>query len=502
MHFLRFHLIKWEIGCFIAGGCFVLSLAPFEHHFFSPISFLILLFSLLNTTLFRCFLRAYLFGLGQFLFGISWVYVSIHQYGGANEFTSALLTFSLAAFLSLFPGLFGYLMGRVRLKYSKVRAIFIFPAFWILVEYIRGELILGGFPWLNVGYSALNTILAGYIPIMGLYGTGFLLCLMVSIICLPVIKRHKYSAFFSVTAFLVINLAGFLLQDHQWTQQTGGPIKIALLQGNIDQNKKWLPEYRKKILEFYRHETRQHLGDKIIIWPETSVPAFYDQVKENYLMPLEQEAKQNNTDLIVSLPIRGNSQDEYYNAVITLGSSQGIYRKKRLLPFGEYLPLQPLSGFLLKLMDIPLGDFTEGKRDQALLKALGYPFSTSICYEAAYGDHHIHDLPEAAFLVNVANDGWFINSIEPYQHLQIASMRAIETGRYLARATNTGISGIVSPKGEILNKLPMYQRGVMSGEIFPMGGTTPYARIGNAGVILCVIIWLVLIMLQKKNLSS
>lgn len=229
--------------------------------------------------------------------------------------------------------------------------------------------------------------------------------------------------------------------------------------------------------------TEEHWASNIVIWPETAVPAYLDQVKDAFLEPLGSDAKLHNTDLIVSVPVQEHAPDKNFNAVITLGKEQGVYRKSHLLPFGEYLPLQPLSGFVLNMINIRLGNFTPGAASQPLLKAGGYPFITLICYEDAFGELSIRGLADAAFLVNVTNDGWFGNSIEPHQHLQMARMRAIETGRFLLRSTNTGATAIVSPKGNIINQAPLFQETALTGTITPMGGMTPYARWGDKPVI-------------------
>ena len=219
-------------------------------------------------------------------------------------------------------------------------------------------------------------------------------------------------------------------------------------------------------------------------------------------MPLSKAAQQHNTDLIVSLPAHGKSEDEKYNAVMTLGKETGMYRKKHLLPFGEYLPWQPVSGFILNSLAIKLGNFKPGEIDQPLLNAGGYPFITSICYEDAFGDAGIIGLPDAAYLVNVTNDGWFGNSIEPHQHLQIARMRAMETGRFLLRSTNTGVTAVIGPDGKIISQAPLFKATVLTETITPMGGMTPYASSGDKPVIFFLIILLFCIIIYDRSISN
>ena len=268
----------------------------------------------------------------------------------------------------------------------------------------------------------------------------------------------------------------------------GKPVQVSLIQGNITQDQKWRPENKLKTLQFYKELTEAHWDSVVIIWPETSIPAYLSEVNDWFLQPLSNAAKLHNTDLIVSLPVHDNATDEKYNAVMTLGKETGLYSKKHLLPFGEYLPWQPVSGFILNSLAIKLGNFTPGSIDQPLLKAGGYSFITSICYEDAFGDAGLTGLPDAAYLVNVTNDGWFGNSIEPHQHLQMARMRAMETGRFMLRATNTGVTAVIAPDGKIISQAPLFTATVLTEMITPMTGMTPYANWGDTPVIIVLLV--------------
>ena len=349
------------------------------------------------------------------------------------------------------------------------------PIIWILIEYLRGCWVLDGFPWLLAGYSQLDTPLAGYIPIVGVYGTGFVVALSAALLLNGLQKQQRGG----ILILIVLWSVGGYLATQQWTQPIGAPLSVALIQGNITQDKKWLPENKLNTLRLYKTLTEQNWNAKVIVWPETSIPAYQSEVYDFFLIPLSQLAQQHQTDLIVSLPIKNDATGEKYNAVMTLGNHIADYRKRHLLPFGETLPLQPLSGFVLQQLGIKLGHFTAGANDQALLNAGGYSFITSICYEDVFGDYAIQGLENAAYLVNATNDGWFGNSIEPYQHAQMARMRALETGRYLLRATNTGLTAIFTPSGKIIKQLPLFEVAVLQDTIIPMGGLTPYAKLGD-----------------------
>jgi apolipoprotein N-acyltransferase len=507
----------WDFCALAAGALFILSFAPFEHSSLALIALAILFSSWRNLSAKRAALRGYLFGLGAYGSGVSWVYISMHDFGGAGIVGSSLLTALFAGSWALFPALAGYISAKTGQPSNGTASILRLPIVWMLVEYIRGNWVLNGFPWFHIAYSQMDTPLAGYIPIIGVYGTGLIMALTASIAVeivyttawseislsaiaggnvktalrlmqaknIPNSKQPKSPLALILLAAALWATGGWL-STVNWTQPIGQPILVSMIQGNIAQDQKWRPENKINTLLKYKRMTEEHWDSQVLIWPETAIPAYLDQVKDTFLMPLANDAKQHGADLIISVPI--HEHEHKYNGVITFGKTEGRYFKTHLLPFGEYLPLQPLSGFVLDLVNIKLGNFTPGASDQPLMTAGGYPFITLICYEDAFGDLGIRGLPDAAYLVNVTNDGWFGNSIEPHQHMQIARMRAIETGRYLLRSTNTGITAIVSPKGNIVAQAPLFQETVLSGTITPMGGMTPYAKWGDTPAIVLIVI--------------
>jgi len=492
---------RWELLSPFAGLLLTFAFAPFNYSYLAIVSLVFIFSAWLNCSARRAALRGYLYGLGLFGSGISWVFVSIHDYGGAPLTGAILLTLAIICFWSLFPALTAYISYKITPVRHKNQVLWVIPLVWVLVEYYRGYWFLNGFPWLQIAYTQIDTPLKGFIPIMGVYGTGFLLALTVALVVSGIKRTVKYQNVFIVVVMLWGG--GEYLTTIKWTHAIGKPVDVALIQGNVPQDQKWLAANRVKTLVNYREMTELHWDADIVIWPETAIPAYLSQVKKFYLEPLSAAAKQNNTDLIVSLPARGENK-EFYNTVLTLGKNEAQYNKNHLLPFGEYLPLQPLSGYILDSLGIHLGNFTSGGNEQSLLKAGGYPFSTSICYEDAFGSEAIRGMPEAAFLLNVTNDAWFGNSIEPHQHMQIAQMRALETGRYMLRATNTGVTAIVSPDGRIKNRAPVFKQFVLTGSIIPMGGMTPYAYLGDGIIVSVLFFCLVLLSVvftyrSKKN---
>ncbi|WP_031435017.1 apolipoprotein N-acyltransferase [Methylomarinum vadi] len=488
---------KWELLSPLAGGLMTLSFAPFNVWLLSLFSLVFAFYSWQGVSPGRALWRGFLYGVGLYGSGVHWVYVSIHDYGGAHYIGAGLLTAFFCLFWTIFPALTAYLTAKLENRQGVWGKVVLLPAIWILIDYVRGYLLLNGFPWLQVAYTQLDTPLAGYIPLLGSYGTGFILLL--SAILLAETIRQRALWLRASLILLLLWSGGFALSLIDWTESRGKAIKVTLIQGNVAQDKKWLPEFRIKTLISYQRLTEAHWDSDVVIWPETAIPAFLHQVEDFYIEPLEAKARRHDTDLIVSLPAKGKSAKENYNMVLTLGKQRGEYKKNHLLPFGEYLPLQPLSGFVLELLGVNLGNFVPGGNDQPLMVAGGYPFATSICYEDAFSSVFLPALPEAAYLINVTNDAWFGDSLEPHQHMQIARMRALETGRYLLRATNTGITAFVDDKGKIIKQAPQFEQATLTDNIVPMSGMTPYARIGDKAIIFIFLVLSVTSLLVGKT---
>jgi len=487
-----------DVTSLVAGAVYTLAFAPFNFSYAAFPALAYLFFAAIALKPKRAALSGYLFGLGQFGFGVSWVYVSVHDYGGGGLLGSLLIAGLFVGFWALFPALAVYLA--TQLPYKRSSRLLLFPLLWVLVEYLRGRIVLQGFPWLQIAYSQLDTPLAGYIPVIGGYGTGLLAALSAAML-IGIASRPK-SSLWLLACVAGVWIAGGWLRTAAWTQPIGEPIKAALIQGNVAQDKKWLPETRVGTILQYIQMTEAHWDSQVIVWPESAVPAYLSDVYEAFLMPLGQAAKAHQSDLIVSVPSYGNAEGEKYNSVITLGREAGMYRKVHLLPFGEYMPWQPVSGWILAHFNMRLSHFTPGRPDQPLLSAGGYRFSTSICYEDAFAENALRGLPEAAYLVNATNDAWFGDSIEPHQHLQIARMRALEAGRYLLRSTNTGATAIISPEGRVIGQAPLFTAATLTGVIQPMAGLTPYARLGGDAPIVLFMLALLLMILIDGNTQA
>ena len=477
-------LLRWELTCFFSGILLALSFAPIDL-IYAPFVALALLFKSLDQATFKqAFFRGGLFGFGFFGVAVSWVFVSIYFFGHAHIALAILLTFVFCLFWSFPIVLFATLSVSLTTKGSYSR-VFMMPVLWTLIEYFRGQFIFNGFPWLQIAYSQFETPFSGFIPVIGTYGVGFLMVLCSSLIV--IVSTFKKGFFVFPFLILLVSYAANYFKHTAWTFPDGKALSVTLLQGNVSQDNKWDPSYKSKTLDWYKSKTEQHWDSDLIIWPETAIPAFQHEIDADFLVPLSADASRHDTALIVSLPVKNMDIGEYYNAALTLGQGQGIYKKIHLLPFGEYLPLQPLSGYLLDSLNImPIGSFTPGSVQQKLMSAKGYPFILTICYEAVFGEQSPDRLKDARFLVNVTNDGWFGHSLEPYQHLQMARMRALESGRFLLRVTNTGVTAIVGPKGEIQYQVPLFEPAELTGKIIPMTGITPITMIGDKAIIVFI----------------
>lgn len=463
---LRKFLLAWAVPLGL-GGLSVFGFAPF---YLFPIPILVLAlfyFSLSGASPAGAFRRGWLFGLGWFLAGVSWVYVSMHDVGGMDLPLAAAATFLFAAVLALFPALACWLTVRRR-AIDDLRALLWFPAFWALAEWLRGWLFTG-FPWQSLGYSQVPYgPLSGYAPILGVYGVSWLAALSAA-----GIARWKARTLLVVAALWVVGLG---LQKVAWTEPAGAPLGVSLLQGDIPQEMKFRPEQLAATLERYGRMVMAS-DSKLIVLPETAFPTFMDYLPPDYLDQLRAHAARAGGDLLFGVPELLGS-DHYYNSVVAAGSSPlQVYRKVHLVPFGEFVPY----GFhwLVDAMNVPLSDFSRGRPDQPPLSIAGQRVAVNVCYEDVFGEELIDALPTATLMVNVSNDAWFGDSFAPWQHLQIAQMRALETGRWWLKDNNTGVTAILDQKGRVVSRLKPFRPGILNGAVQPMTGETPFVRWGN-----------------------
>ena len=284
-----------------------------------------------------------------------------------------------------------------------------------------------------------------------------------------------------LVAFLVVG--GQMLSSLQWTTPVERELRVALIQGAVPQDRKWLPEQREPTKDLYLQLTREHLERDLLVWPEAAIPAIVSE-EYAYLEKVLSEARSSGATVVLGMLEQDPLDGRYFNSLLTLGEQQTIYRKRHLVPFGEYFPVPDFVREWMRLLSLPYADITPGPRRQEPLTAGGELAAPSICYEDAFGGEQLDFLPQAGLLLNVSNDAWFGDSIAPHQHLQIARMRSLESGRYMLRATNTGVSAVIGPDGMIVERSPQFETHVLTANVRPFTGATPYVRTGNWGVLI------------------
>jgi apolipoprotein N-acyltransferase len=458
------------------GAATVLAFAPVGMFPLAVASFAVLVHLWVSAPPARCFRSGFLFGAGLFGAGVSWVYVSLSEFGGMPAALAALATALFCALLALFTGAAGWLQARVPAP-PAWRAALVVPAAWTLGEWLRSW-VLTGFPWLSLGYGAAGWPLQGYAPLAGVFGISFLTAALGGLAWVFVVQRRRALA---AAVFVAVVAGGQALRAVEWTAPAGEPLDVALLQGNIAQEMKFRPERYARILETYAR-LAEGTPAKLIVLPETAVPRFYDAVDPAYLDRLEAAARRNGGDLLLGVPYR-TSRDEYYNSAISLGTApRQAYHKVHLVPFGEFVP--PGFRWTLRLIDIPLSDFSRGAPEQPPIAAAGQSIAVNVCYEDAFGDEIARRLPEATLLANMSNVAWFGDSLAPAQHLQIARLRAIETGRMHLTTANTGITALIDRDGRVLEQLPQFVEGRLEATAQGYSGVTPYARLRDWPVVI------------------
>jgi apolipoprotein N-acyltransferase len=436
------------------------------------------------------------FGAGLFGVGVSWVYVSLHDFGMMPAPLAAIGTLAYCAILALYPAAAGWCLTRLELGRLS-SALLAFPALWTLFEWLRGW-IFTGVPWLAFGYSQVDSPLAGFAPVVGIYGVSFVTALCAGLLVI-VISGSRNARLAGGLALACTFALGQLLKQIDWTSPQGAPFKVALLQGNIPQDLKFQADRYAATLAIYKRLIEASQA-RLIVLPETAIPRFLDAVDPGYLIDIARIAAERRADVLIGVPTR-DRDNRYFNSVLSVGASPSQrYDKSHLVPFGEFVP----SGFgwVVKTLAIPLSDFSLGREYPKPLALAGQLVAPNICWEDAFGEEIIRQLPEATLLVNVSNVAWFGDSLAPAQHLQISRMRALETGRTMLRATNTGMTAIIDPRGRVVAKLPQFTEGILAGEVQGYAGASPYVIFGNTPIVItCVTLLAALAFIRRRSLG-
>jgi apolipoprotein N-acyltransferase len=420
---------------------------------------------------------AFWFGAALFGAGTWWIFTAIHEFGQAPVWLALFLVAALFAIKGAYYALVGYVIVRVAPDPSPARSLLLIPAGWTLVEWLRGWLFTG-FPWLQLGYAQSDTPLAALATIGGIHLVTFAGAATAGAIVVVLFRggRGRAGAAVLVTALWA---GAWLLDGREWTRPTGTAIDVALLQGAIPQDEKWLAGNRAATLDKYRALNREALGARIIVWPESAIPVLAHEA-EPYLASIRSESVASGSDVMLGLLNFDLQSGEIRNGLYAMSAAgDGWYYKRRLVPFGEFFPVPASVRKWMRLHSLPYYDMTPGEAHQSPLAAGGERLAATICYEDAYGADQLAVLPASTLLVNVTNNAWFGDSAAPHQQLQMSRFRALEAGRSLMRATSNGITAIIGPDGAIVSRIPQFKAGILNGSVQPRTGLTPYARTGN-----------------------
>jgi len=479
----------------VSGTASVLAFAPFG---WWPVGILTLAFAfwlmLRAQSVRNAAMIGWAYGFGWCASGVWWLYVSLHRFGGMAAPMAALAVVLLALYLGLFAAFamgLGAWLKRRWVASDAVTALLILPSLWALGEWMRGW-VFTGLPWVVSGYAHTDSPLAGYAPLAGVFGIGWVVAFVAG--CLALLPNAKRRANFAAAAALVL-AAGYGLAQVEWTEPAGEPISVRLLQGNVPQEMKFARRQIVAALILY-HDLIMAQPADLIATPETAVPLFAQQLPPDYLPRLQAIADKSGSHIALGIPV-SDSPHEYANSVI--GLAPGVqpepgrfayrYDKHHLVPFGEFVPW----GFrwFVNMMNIPLGDFERGQALQHPLAVRGQWVLPNICYEDLFGEEIAGQIAarfhagqaEPTILLNMSNIAWFGDTIALPQHLQISRMRSLETGRPMLRSTNTGVTAVIDQKGRVTDRLPYYTQGVLSAVVQGYKGATPYIRFGNAAVL-------------------
>jgi apolipoprotein N-acyltransferase len=475
-----------------AGSLVTLSLAPYHIWPAAILSCCLYIGLLRNCSPGNAAWRGWLYGLGMFGTGVSWVYVSIHDHGNAGVLLAGFLTALFVAGLALLQALFAWVYARL-LRNLMAGMLLGFPALWVIFEWLRGWL-LTGFPWLYLGYSTLDTWAAGWVPVIGVFGASLLCAFSASCLYLAYMRRNPQAWLIYTTMVASLWLVGWQLEQAKWVAPASAtPLSVAIVQANIPQELKWQKAYYEPTLALYRTMTEPVLDRDIVLWPESAIPNYYQRAQD-FLTPMASAADAEGAALITGIPWRQTGSIHYFNSIVAMGRSSGVYHKQRLVPFGEYVPLESQLRGLIAFFDLPMSSFSAGTANQAPLLVQDFRVSPFVCYEIVYPDLVREYARKADLMITISNDSWFGGSLGPIQHLQMARMRALENGRYLIRGTNNGISAIINEQGEVLARSDQFQRQTLTGEVEVMLGSTPFTGIGSTPIIVICFLALLLLM--------
>lgn len=482
-----------------AGAFFPLAFAPFAIRPLALIALALFWLSLRGSPTRLATKQGWLFGVGLFGVGVNWIYHSLHLFGQAIAPLAFLGAAGFVAVAALYPALFAWVQARFFSRVSGVsRELFILPVLWFSLEWFR-QWFLVGFPWLQLGYAGLDTPVEALAPWGGVLAMTLAAALMAGVLASIVVHR-SIAVFVAGSAVMVVLFSLFaLLGAKEWGEDVGEPLRVRMVQGNIEQGIKFESHHLVPSLQKYADLSLQ--GEKaidLLIWPETAVPIYFEQA-QGFLQPFRDELLARGTHWLMGGFAWRESTEETFNTVrmATLHPPED-YQKRHLVPFGEYMPFRWVLDFLHRWVAIPMSDISAGEGEPLPLPVGDTLAAVSICYDDAFGAEVIRQLPAAHYLVNVSNDAWFGDSWAPEQHQEIARLRSLETDRHLLRATNTGVTSSIDRHGKVLASAPQFEAAVLDTVVQPRQGETFYVRFGNGAMLVVLIAcWLVLVGVER-----
>ncbi|MCH2190055.1 MAG: apolipoprotein N-acyltransferase [Gammaproteobacteria bacterium] len=465
---------KVRLLAVLLGATSVVSFAPFEIAPLSVICISGLLLLSLTADPNNAFKSGFCFGFGMYSAGVSWVYISLSTYGGMPLWMGMISVIGFASLMALFVAITNY-FARLFAGNNERLYLIVFPFIWVLFEWTKSW-VFSGFPWLDIGYSQTGTWLAGWAPIGGIYLVGFWVVVLAALLVLLVTQR----AWFSVFPVLLVLFFSWSLSSVAWTSPLGKPVNIGVVQANIPIEGKWSPKNQQRALQQYRQssiELSQLSQTDIIVWPETALPLYLSQTDVDFWNRMVPEG----VDLITGL-LDHDQSNSYNAAILSCSGSRDapqVYRKRHLVPFGEYQPFQLLFGWVFEYLQLPMSEFSSWGGVQQLKCESGVGIGLSICYEDAFSNEYRAFLGDANILVNISEDAWFGDSLAPHQRRQMAQMRALELGRPMIRSANSGPSLFIDEFGDIAKITPQFESAVASQFVQPMRGSTPFMQLGS-----------------------
>ncbi len=479
---------QWLWRCLFAGILVPCGFAPIHLPGLAILGMALLFAQLQQQPRKQAFINGFIFGLGFLGVGVSWIYVSVHEYGHLNALVSAIITLFFVFYLAIYPGLVALLYSQLSIKRSMLLQCFLFSALWCLGEYARST-FLSGFPWLLLGYAQIDTPLKHLLPIIGVYGTGFFACLSATFLVASVFSKRPLKYLY-LMAFIAILLAPGLLHKIEWTTVNPTPISVAVVQPNLSIRDQWDEHLFWQLLQQYDDAFNQLIGKKqLIVLPESAIPLPASYIHD-FMDNIHQRAKEMGTSILLGIPMPTTADDNaYYNTLTALGRAKGFYFKQHLVPFGEFIPQS--FRVLTEWLSIPAANMKPGKSNQKLIHSNHYPIASLICYELAYPQLLRQQMPQAQWIVSISDDGWFGHSLAMYQQLQMAQVLSMLTGRFQVVANKEGLSSIIDEHGQLLHTLPAFTAGVLEATLYPATGATPWVRWGDGWLLLlclCLVI--------------